>query len=320
MDHVVRHSLKWVGFWFLLAMCCCGGIYLAMGQDYALQFLGGYLIEYSLSMDNLFVFMTIFLAFNVPVEYQHRCLAYGIAGAIIMRFLFILLGVSIVSSFEWVLYIFGFVLIISGLKMFKGNEHDDKDLQNSRVLKVMRKVIPVTDHFDGHNFFTKVNGKRYATPLLAVLLVIESSDILFAIDSVPAAFSISTNLFVVYTSNIFAILGLRQLYFVLEHLQERFQYVKYGVATILTFTGVKLALLIIHVEIPILMSIGIIFGVLVLSILLSILLTKNQPAQPGTRKTLAQAHREAKEKAAQEKNSAVHAATAQSVKPPQPKS
>jgi tellurite resistance protein TerC len=276
MDHVVRHSLKWVLFWFVLAMICCGGIYFFMDADHALQFLGGYLIEYSLSMDNLFVFMTIFMAFNVPVEYQHRCLAYGIAGAIVMRFIFILLGVSIVSSFEWVLYIFGFVLIISGIKMFKGDDNKDKDLTNSRVIKIMKKFIPVTDHFEGHNFFTKIDNKLYATPLFAVLLVIESSDILFAIDSVPAAFSVSTNMFIIYASNIFAILGLRQLYFVLEHLQERFQYVKYGVATILTFTGIKLAALIWHVEIPILLSIGIIFGVLVLSILLSIIFTKNK--------------------------------------------
>lgn len=278
MDHVVRHSLKWVAFWAALALLCCGGIYYFMGHDYALQFLGGYLIEYSLSMDNLFVFITIFMAFNVPVEYQHRCLSYGIAGVVVLRFIFILLGVSIVHSFEWVLYIFGFILIISGIKMFKGDDNDDKDLKDSRVLRVMRKMIPVSDHFDGHNFFTRVGGKLCATPLLAVLVIIEFSDILFAIDSVPAAFSVSTNLFVIYTSNIFAILGLRQLYFVLEHLQERFQYVRYGIATILTFTGVKLAALIFHWEIPIVASILIIFAVLILSILLSIIFTKNKPA------------------------------------------
>lgn len=278
MDHVVRHSLKWVAFWAALALLCCGSIYYFMGHDYALQFLGGYLIEYSLSMDNLFVFITIFMAFNVPVEYQHRCLSYGIAGVVVLRFIFILLGVSIVHSFEWVLYIFGFILIISGIKMFKGDDNDDKDLKDSRVLRVMRKVIPVSDHFDGHNFFTRVGGKLCATPLLAVLVIIEFSDILFAIDSVPAAFSVSTNLFVIYTSNIFAILGLRQLYFVLEHLQERFQYVRYGIATILTFTGVKLAALIFHWEIPIVASILIIFAVLILSILLSIIFTKNKPA------------------------------------------
>lgn len=278
MDHVVRHSLKWVAFWAALALLCCGGIYYFMGHDYGLQFLGGYLIEYSLSMDNLFVFITIFMAFNVPVEYQHRCLTYGIAGAVVLRFIFILLGVSIVHSFEWGLYIFGFILIISGLKMFKGDNNEDKDLKDSRMLRVMRKVIPVSDHFDGHNFFTKIDGKRFATPLLAVLVIIEGSDILFAIDSVPAAFSVSTNLFVIYTSNIFAILGLRQLYFVLEHLQERFQYVRYGIATILTFTGVKLAALIFHWEIPIVASILIIFAVLILSIVLSIIFTKNKPA------------------------------------------
>ena len=274
MDTTVRHSLKWVLFWFALAMLCCGGIFIFMGGDYALQFLGGYLIEFSLSMDNLFVFITIFMAFGVPVEYQHRCLAYGIAGAIVLRFIFILLGVNIVHSFEWVLYIFGFILIISGIKMFRSHEEKQKDMQDNWSLKLMKKVMPMIDHFDGHNFFTKINGRRYATPLLAVLVIIESSDILFAIDSVPAAFSVSTNLFIIYTSNIFAILGLRQLYFVLEHLQERFQYVKYGIATILTFTGIKLAALIVDFEIPILVSILIIFAVLILSIVLSMVFTK----------------------------------------------
>lgn len=276
MDQVVKHSLKWVGFWLVSAMLCCGGIYYFMGADYALQFLGGYLIEYSLSMDNLFVFMTIFMSFNVPVAYQHRCLAYGIAGAIVLRFLFIFLGVSIVDSFRFVLYFFGFILIISGLKMFFGDDNQKQDLQNSPVLRIMRKIIPMTNRFDGHNFFTKVNGRRFATPLFAVLLVVESSDILFAIDSVPAAFSVSTHMFIIYSSNIFAILGLRQLYFVLEHLRERFIYVKYGVALILTFTGFKLAALIWNFEISILMSIAIIFAVLSLSIMLSILFTKKR--------------------------------------------
>lgn len=275
MDSTVKHSLKMVLLLVSTAMLFCLGIYYFMGKDYALQFLGGYLIEFSLSMDNLFVFISIFTAFAVPVEYQHRCLTWGIIGAIILRFVFISLGVAIVQSFSWVLYIFGVVLIISGVKMFKKPE-ENKDLHNSKVLRVLRHFMPISSEFDGHKFITHIDGRRAATPLLAVLFIIEFSDVLFAIDSVPAVFSVSTNLMIVYTSNIFAILGLRQLYFVLEHLQERFRYVRFGVATILTFTGVKLTALIFDFHISIVLSISIIFSVLVLSIVMSMTITKDK--------------------------------------------
>ena len=251
------------------------GILIFFGKEYALQFLGGYLIEFSLSMDNLFVFISIFTAFAVPLEYQHRCLKWGIICAIILRFIFISLGITIVESFSWILYIFGAVLIISGIKMCR-NKEEHKDVKNSLGIKVLGKFMPITDEYDGHNFITKKDGKRYATPLLAVLFVIEFSDILFAIDSVPAVFSVSTNIFRVYSSNIFAILGLRELYFVLEHLQSRFRYVKYGVAVILMFTGVKLLGLIFDFHISILASISIIFSILALAIILSLIVTKRQ--------------------------------------------
>ncbi|MDD2221369.1 MAG: TerC/Alx family metal homeostasis membrane protein [Clostridia bacterium] len=273
MDDTVKKSLKTVSLLVFSAMVFCLGIYYFMGKQSALEFIGGYLIEFSLSMDNLFVFISIFTAFAVPVEYQHRCLTYGIIGAIVLRFIFILLGVTIVHSFSWVLYIFGLVLIISGIKMFKKTEKH-KDVKNSPAIKILGKIMPVSDHFDGHNFITHINGKRYATPLLAVLFIIEFSDVLFAIDSVPAVFSVTTNLFIVYTSNIFAILGLRQLYFVLEHLQECFCYVRYGVAVILTFTGIKLAALMFDFHISIVSSISIIFCVLILSVVLSIYLNR----------------------------------------------
>ena len=251
------------------------GILIFFGKEYALQFLGGYLIEFSLSMDNLFVFISIFTAFAVPLEYQHRCLKWGIICAIILRFIFISLGITIVESFSWILYIFGAVLIISGIKMCR-NKAEHKDVKNSLGIKVLGKFMPITDEYDGHNFITKKDGKRYATPLLAVLFVIEFSDILFAIDSVPAVFSVSTNIFIVYSSTIFAILGLRELYFVLEHLQSRFRYVKYGVAVILMFTGVKLLGLIFDFHISILASISIIFSILALAIILSLIVTKRQ--------------------------------------------
>ena len=273
MKHVLK-SLKWVIFWIVLAMLFCLGIWYFLGYQKALEFLGGYLIELSLSVDNLFVFITIFMSYGIREHAQHRVLGYGIAGAIILRFIFIFFGVKIVSLFEWVLYIFVAILIFNGIKMFKKEE--EKDPHDSRIIRLVAKVLPMTKEFRGEKFMVKEGGKRLFTPLFAVLCLIEGSDILFAIDSVPAVFSVSTDLLIVYTSNIFAILGLRQLYFVLEHLHERFQYVKYGVAVILMFTGVKLAGLMfgLHISIPI--SIGVILTVLVVSIIASAIVSKKK--------------------------------------------
>lgn len=255
-------------------MLFCIGIWYFLGYQKALEFLGGYLIELSLSVDNLFVFITIFMSYGIREHAQHRVLGYGIAGAIILRFIFIFFGVKIVSLFEWVLYIFGAILIFNGIKMFKKEE--EKDPHDSRIIRLVAKVLPMTKEFRGEKFMVKEGGKRLFTPLFAVLCLIEGSDILFAIDSVPAVFSVSTDLLIVYTSNIFAILGLRQLFFVLEHLHERFQYVKYGVAVILMFTGVKLAGLMfgLHISIPI--SIGVILTVLVVSIIASAIVSKKK--------------------------------------------
>ncbi|MBQ2449344.1 MAG: TerC/Alx family metal homeostasis membrane protein [Peptococcaceae bacterium] len=279
MDQVTKTAFKKVAAIVALAMAFCAGIYFVMGQQAAFEFLGAYLIEFSLSIDNLFVFITVFTAFRVPVAYQHRALAWGIWTAVVLRFIFIFLGVSIVEKFEWVLYIFGFILLWSAYKMYKGDEGDEEsDVTDNMGYKILSKFMPITKDFVGNHFVTKMDNKWHATPLLAALMVIEASDIMFAIDSVPAALSVSTNMFLVYTSNILAILGLRQLYFVLEHLQERFAYVRYGVAIILGFTGVKLAILMFHIHIPILASIGFIFAVLVGSIVLSIYKTKGTEA------------------------------------------
>ena len=279
MDQVTKTAFKKVAAIVALAMAFCAGIYFVMGQQAAFEFLGAYLIEFSLSIDNLFVFITVFTAFRVPVDYQHRALAWGIWTAVVLRFIFIFLGVSIVEKFEWVLYIFGFILLWSAYKMYKGDEGDEEsDVTDNMGYKILSKFMPITKDFVDNHFVTKVDNKWHATPLLAALMVIEASDIMFAIDSVPAALSVSTNMFLVYTSNILAILGLRQLYFVLEHLQERFAYVRYGVAIILGFTGVKLAILMFHIHIPILASIGFIFAVLVGSIVLSIYKTKGTEA------------------------------------------
>lgn len=270
-----KKALSWVLFWIGLALCFNLGIYIFAGREKALEFLGGYVIEQSLSIDNLFLFLMVFSSFGIKQQYQRRVLNYGIFGAIILRLIFILLGVTIVDKFEWVLYIFGAILIISGIKMMV-NQEDDKDFKDSRIIKLLSKIIPVTHELEGDRFFIKKGSILYATPLFAIIIVIEFTDILFAIDSIPAVFSISTDPFIVYTSNIFAILGLRSLYFVLGKLQEKFKYVKYGVALILTFTGFKLVSLLFNLHISIEVSLLVIFTVLTISVVLSALITKKE--------------------------------------------
>ena len=269
-----KKALSWVGFWVGLALCFNVGIYIFMGQQKAFEFLGGYVIEQSLSIDNLFLFIMVFSSFGIKPEHQRRVLNYGIAGAIVLRFIFVLLGITIVNMFHWVLYIFGAILIISGVKMMLKKEEED-NVKDSKIIKLLGKVIPVTDQLHGEKFFVKKNKVLYATPLFAILILIEFTDILFAIDSIPAIFSITTDTFIVYTSNIFEILRLRNMYFLLGKLHEKFKYVKYGVALILTFTGVKLAVLFFDIHIPVEMSLVIIFSILALSIIASLAFTKN---------------------------------------------
>lgn len=279
--HRLLNAMKWVAFWIAIAMAVFAGVWRILGQNLAIEFLGGYLIEFSLSMDNLFVFMSIFTAFGITEHAQHRVLHWGIIGAIILRFIFIMLGVAIVEKFDWVLYIFGVLLLINGVKMFRGND-EEKDPTDSFIMRAIRRVLPMTKYFVGEKFFVHEKSEKlgravlHATPLLGVLLLIEFSDIIFAIDSVPAVFSISTHPFIVYSSNILAILGLRQLYFVLEYMAEQFRYVRYGVAAILMFTGVKLLAVIFGIHITTVVSICIIFGVLVCSILLSMLIASRE--------------------------------------------
>ena len=279
--HRLLNAMKWVAFWIAIAMAVFAGVWRILGQNLAIEFLGGYLIEFSLSMDNLFVFMSIFTAFGITEHAQHRVLHWGIIGAIILRFIFIMLGVAIVEKFDWVLYIFGVLLLINGVKMFRGDD-EEKSPTDSFIMRAIRKVVPMTKYFVGEKFFVHEKSEKlgkavlHATPLLGVLLLIEFSDIIFAIDSVPAVFSISTHPFIVYSSNILAILGLRQLYFVLEYMAEQFRYVRYGVAVILMFTGVKLLAVIFGFHITTVASICIIFGVLVCSILLSMTIASRE--------------------------------------------
>jgi tellurite resistance protein TerC len=282
----IKRALLWVAFWTGMALLFDlgiylwpakekaaffhGGIYSWPGKEYALQFLGGYIIEQSLSVDNLFLFLLIFSSFRIPVIYQRRVLNYGIIGAVILRLIFITLGVAVVNQFHWVLYIFGALLIFSGIKMFFKEEAVPDFQETHPIFKFLGKIIPVSATMEDERFFIHKNRTLYATPLLAILILIEGSDILFAIDSIPAIFSITTNPFIVYSSNIFAILGLRSMYFILEKLHHAFRFVKYGVAFILVFTGIKLAALIFNFEISLLLSIAIIFTILALSVLISV--------------------------------------------------
>ena len=272
----IKKSLYWVVFWIGLALIFNAGIYVFMGPQEALEFLGGYIIEQSLSLDNLFLFLLIFSSFGIQPIHQRRVLNYGIIGAVILRLIFIILGVVIINKFHWILYIFGIILIFSGIKMMIKEEEENPDFNNSFVIKGLKKFIPVSDKLYEEKFFIRIKNILYATPLFAILVLIEISDIIFAIDSIPAIFSITTNTFIIYSSNIFAILGLRNMYFVLEKLHDTFKYVKYGVALILVFTGTKLFVLMFHIEIPILLSVIIIFSILILSILISYILKKNE--------------------------------------------
>ncbi|MGI6751215.1 MAG: TerC/Alx family metal homeostasis membrane protein [Anaerovoracaceae bacterium] len=262
-------SLKWILLWMGLALICNIGVLVFMGKELALEFFGCYLIELSLSVDNLFVFMGIFISFGIRNKGQHRVLAYGIIGAIILRFLFIMLGARIIGRFEWVLYILGGILIIGGIRMVleKGG-HDG--VGKGWIIRVMGRFMPIAHDYTGDNFIVKRKGRWMATPLLAAVFVVELSDIAFAIDSVPAAFSISTHPFIIYVSNIFAVLGLRQMYFVLEHLHERFKYIKYGVGGILFFTGTKLGMLYFDVDISTRFSIMFILTTIILTMILSV--------------------------------------------------
>lgn len=272
-----KNALKWVIFWIAAALLFNTGIYFTLGEQKALEFLGGYVIEKSLSLDNLFLFLLVFGSFGISEKHQRRILNYGIIGALVLRFIFVILGVTIVSKFHWVLYIFGAILIFSGLKMLLKPENEEaENFKENKLIKLVNKIIPVTDKLHGEKFFVRINKILYATPLFAILVLIEGTDIIFAIDSIPAIFSISTDPFIVYTSNIFAILGLRSLYFLLAGINNTFKYVKHGVALILVFTGVKLSILFFHVEIPVALSVGIIFAILIASILISIIARKKE--------------------------------------------
>ena len=271
----IGEALKMTAVWIIVSLIFCGGIWYYEGDNKAMEFLAGYLIEKSLSMDNLFVFLMLFSFFGVQRKYQHEVLFWGIFGALILRSIFIFAGAAMVQRFEWVLGLFGVFLIYTGFKMFSHKDNESVDPSKNIFVKLFKKFFPVTDQMHEDKFFIIEGGKRLATPLFIALLVIETTDVAFAVDSIPAVFSVSRDPFIVLTSNIFAILGLRALYFALAAIAQYFTYLKYGLGIILSFVGVKMLLDVFGIcEVPTWMSLLIIFGVLVLSMAASVILSK----------------------------------------------
>jgi tellurite resistance protein TerC len=264
----VKEALVWTSVWIGLSLAFNFFIYYRFGEELAVQFLTGYLIEKSLSVDNIFVIILIFSYFRVPDEYQHKVLFLGILGALVMRAIFIFAGIELIHTFHWLIYIFGGFLVVTGIKMLFAKDvpmNADKNL----FVKMVRRVIPVTEGYVGDKFFTRINGVLLATPLFLALIVIEGTDLIFAVDSIPAILAISDEPFIVYTSNIFAILGLRSLYFALAGIEKYFKYLKYGLALILVFVGTKMAIADLF-KIPVEISLLVIAGILAISMIASV--------------------------------------------------
>lgn len=234
-----RQALAWTIFWVLLAAGFAALVFSWHGRPAMLQFVTGYVVEESLSVDNLFVFLILFRYFRVPREYQHKVLLWGVLGALVLRLSFILAGVSLLRRFEFFIYIFGAVLIYSGIGLLRESEPDVHPERNV-VLRTFRRFFPITDSFEGRSFFVRQEGRWLATPLFLTLIVVEATDLIFAVDSIPAILAISRDAFIVYTSNVFAILGLRSLYFALEHFFALFRFLNYGLALVLTLIGLKM--------------------------------------------------------------------------------
>lgn len=270
----LREATVWSVVWISLAMAFNGVIWLTMGQGPALEFLTGYLIEKALSVDNIFIFVLIFSYFQVPQEYQHRVLFWGVLGALLMRAGMIALGAALITKFHWIIYLFGAFLVFTGIKMAV-QKHGGEDPGNNAVIKLFRRLMPVTDSYKGQSFFTRLNGRVWATPLLLVLVLVETSDLIFAVDSIPAIFAVTRDSFLVYTSNVFAILGLRSLYFLLAGVVTKFRFLKLGLAFILSFVGTKMLIMDIY-KIPIGLSLGVIAGILAVSVLASLMIPERK--------------------------------------------
>lgn len=280
----VRQAAYWSLVWVALALLFASGLWLylnkiagsAIAQTTTMDFLAGYVIEKSLSIDNIFVFLLIFSHFSVPAEYQRKVLLYGVLGAIVMRIAMILAGVWVVERFNWMLYVFGVFLIFTGIKMIRSADKEP-DLSANPIVRFAKKIMPFTDGFRAEKFSVIENGKRLFTPLLLVLMLIEVSDVIFAVDSIPAIFAITTDPFIVFTSNIFAIMGLRALYFLLADMAERFHFLKYGLAVVLMFVGIKM-IVVDWWHISTAVSLIVIAIVVLGSVLISLVMTKKVTA------------------------------------------
>src|SRR5512138_207993 len=269
--HVVslKESVTWTFIWIGLALLFNFGVYKYYGSQKALEFFTGYLIEKSLSVDNVFVFALLFSYFAVPPVYQHKVLFWGILGALIMRAVMIVGGAALIAKFAWVIYIFGGFLVLTGIKMIVKKDEEIHPERNP-VVKWFKRLMPVTSDYRGDKFFVRENGLRMATPLFVVLLLVEITDLIFAVDSIPAIFAVTTDPFIVYTSNVFAILGLRSLYFALAGVMDKFHYLKIGLGVVLAFVGVKMLLAHSAWKIDTLVALGVVVAILAVSVVASL--------------------------------------------------
>lgn len=278
--HVVtlKEALGWSAVWITMALIFNVGVLKFLGPDKATEFLTGYIIEKSLSVDNVFVFAVLFTFFGVPPQYQHKVLFWGIFGALVMRAAMIFAGTALIAQFTWIIYVFAVLLVFTGIKMLMGG-HENVHPEKNIAIRLLRKVMPITNEFHEQKFFVIQNGRRAATPLFAVLLCIEVTDVIFAVDSIPAILAVTQDTFIVYTSNVFAILGLRSLYFALSGILPYFQFLKYGLGVILCFVGVKMALSHSAWKIDTMVSLIVVGSILTISVIASIIYRKKHPEE-----------------------------------------
>ena len=269
--HTIKYKEAWIwsGVWVTLASIFAALVFYYQGRVRGFEFVTGYVVELSLSVDNLFVFLLIFSYFKVPAKFQHRVLFWGVMGALVMRLTMIFIGSTLIERFHWIIYIFGAFLVYTGIKMFKQDEIEIQPEQNP-VVRLVTRVFPISRSYDGEKFFTTTNGKKTGTLLLLVLVVVEVTDLVFAVDSIPAIFVITRDTFIVYTSNVFAILGPRSMYFLLAGVVDKFRYLRYGLAIVLVFIGMKMLVTALGLDIPIWASLAFVALVLIGSVLLSL--------------------------------------------------
>lgn len=296
----MREASIWTAVWVTLAAIFAAIIFFWGGREVGLQFVTGYLIEYSLSVDNIFIFVLLFTSFNVPAQYQHRVLFWGILGALIMRGIMIVLGAALLERFDWIIYVFGAFLVFTGVRMLFKEEEEDVHPEGNVLVRIVRRFLPVTKEYRGQRFVVREAGRLMVTPLLIVLLIVESTDLIFAVDSIPAIFAVTQDPFIVFTSNVFAILGLRSLYFLLAGVIDKFYYLRYALSVILTFVGVKMLWPEItylvtgeHYHIPILLSLAIIIGSLAIAVVASFIRARRMgdPDDSPAEKVLHEQHK-----------------------------